>query len=391
MPGILRPVSLRCHAMTDSREEPPSWLRRATLEVALALLGVALAGWVAYRLRSLLFSLVIALFVSIALEPAVQFLVKRDWPRMRATIAVFFGSLLIVSIFVVSLVPLFVTQIATITSNVPDYLESLSGYVNDLGFVDIDLIDTQIQEQMDNASDLLARYGASVAGGVFAVGNTVFGALFTMVTIALFSFFAVAEGPQLRAAVLRFVPPSQQREILKIWDIAVTKTGGYIYSRLVLAVISAIITSVVLAILGVPFAIALGMWVGVLSQFVPVVGAYIAAVLPLIVALVNDPVDAIWVLLLLIGYQQIENLLIAPRITARAMAIHPAVAIGSVLAGAALFGGIGAILALPVSATIQAFVATAIERYDLVDSHLLPDPDYVPEVVEAAGEDGESV
>ena len=363
--------------MDDTTSRPPRWLRRATLEVVIALLGVALALWIAYRLRSLLFSLVIAVFVSVALEPAVQFLVKRGWTRMRATGAVFFGSLLLIGAFVVSLVPLFVSQIATITANFPSYLESLATYASDLGLVDVELIDSQIEQQIENASDLLSRYGASVAGGVFAVGNTVFGALFTMVTIALFAFFAVAEGPQLRAAVLRFLPPSQQREVLKIWDIAVTKTGGYIYSRLVLAVVSAAITAAALAILGVPFAIALGMWVGVLSQFVPVVGAYIAAVLPLIVALVNDPVDAIWVLVLLIGYQQVENLVIAPRITARAMAIHPAVSVASVLAGASLFGGIGAILALPVAATIQAFIATAIERYDLVDSHLLPDPDFI--------------
>ena len=137
----------------------------------------------------------------------------------------------------------------------------------------------------------------------------------------------------------------------------------------------------VLRLLGVPYSIALGLWVGVLSQFVPVIGTYIAAVLPVFVAFFQQPITALWVLIALIAYQQVENFLVAPRITARAMAIHPAVSIGAVIAGASLLGGIGAALALPVAATIQAFISTAVARHDLIESPLLDEagpPAHVP-------------
>ena len=353
-------------------DQPPPWLRRATVEIAIAVLAVAASLWVLYRLRSLLFALLIGFFISIALEPAVQFLTRRGWGRHRSSMLVFFGAFAISALFVVSLIPLFVSQGSAIVSNLPSYLESITDFANERGWIDIALIDAEVEEQLQDASLLLSRYGGSVANGLFALGNSVIGTIFNLVTIALFSYYALAQAPELRESVLRFLPPRRQTEILRMYEIAVAKTGGYIYSRLVLAIISAVVTGVVLSLLGVPFALALGMWVGVLSQFVPVVGAYIAAVLPVIVALVADPLDAVWVLALLIGYQQVENFVIAPRITARAMAIHPAVAVGSVLAGAALFGAVGAVLALPVAATVQAFVATAIERYELVDSPLLP-------------------
>lgn len=358
--------------MSDRGSAPPAWLRRSTLEIALVLIAVGAGAWVVYRLRSLLFSIAIAVFISIALEPAVQYLTKRGWSRQRASTVVFFGSMILAVGFVVSLVPLLVSQGSAIVRNLPGYLEDLSAFLGERG-MDVDFLNAQVEAQLENTSELLGRFGSSIASVLFSVGNTVFGAVFNLFTIALFAYFALAQAPQLRATLLRFLRPDQQRELLRIWEIAIAKTGGYIYSRLILAVISAAITSVALALLGVPFAIALGMWVGVLSQFVPVVGAYIAAVLPVTVALVADPIDAVWVLVLLIGYQQVENLIIAPRITARAMSLHPAVAVGSVLAGASLFGGIGAVLALPVAATVQAFVATAIERYDLIDSDLLPE------------------
>ncbi|MDH3518391.1 MAG: AI-2E family transporter, partial [Acidimicrobiia bacterium] len=264
---------------------------------------------------------------------------------------------------------------AELAENLPAYLENVQSFIDEQQFFDIELVDPQVARQLNNLGDLIESYGGEVAGGVAAVGNTVFGALFRVVTITLFAYYMVAEGPQLRRTVLGILPQRRQREVLRVWEIAVDKTGGYVYSRFVLALVAAAFTSSVLRLLDVPFSLALGMWVGVLSQFVPVVGTYIAAVLPVLVALFESPATAAWVLLALVAYQQVENFLVAPRITAKAMAIHPAVSVGSVIAGASMLGGIGAVLALPVAATIQAFISTAIERHDLIESAALVEQD----------------
>lgn len=345
----------------------PRWLPRASLNVVLVILAVAAMLWVALRLRNLIFMIFISLFISVALEPAVQILTRRDWNRSRATPVVFVTSVLVVGGFVAALVPLFVSQATGLIDNLPGYVESVQALLDESELFDVDLVDAGIVDEFEDLGSLMGRYGSNVAGGVFAVSNTIFSAVFQTVTIALFSYYMVAEGPRMRRTVLSVLRPNRQRELLKVWDIAVQKTGGYIYSRLVLAVVAAGFTAVVLMALDLPYVVALGLWVGVISQFVPVVGTYIAAVLPILVALVDAPIKALWVLIALVGYQQIENYIISPRITAKTMAIHPAVAVGSVIAGVSLLGGIGAVLALPVAATIQAFISTVLERHEVVD------------------------
>lgn len=361
-------------------QKPPTWLPRAAASVALVLVGMAALLWVASRLRTLIFIIAISLFVAVALEPAVQFLAKRGWRRDRATAVVFVGAFLAVAAFFAALVPLFMSQASALAERIPGYIEQIEEYLNS-GGSEIDFFDEGVAQQFEDVGSRVSSWGGLLAPRVVAVGNTVFGALFRMVTIGLFSFYMVSEGPKMRRTMLSFLPPNRQREALRIWEIAVDKTGGYIYSRLVLAVVAGGFTIVVLSFLGVPYAFALGLWVGVLSQFVPVIGTYIAAALPLLVAIVPQRGSdvwqfgrGLWVLVALVAYQQVENLFVAPKITAKAMAIHPAVSVGAVIAGASLLGGIGAVLALPVAAIIQAVISTAIERHELIESASLDEP-----------------
>ena len=167
----------------------------------------------------------------------------------------------------------------------------------------------------------------------------------------------------------------RQEEVLRIIEIAIDKTGGYFYSRALLATVAAFATWLSLTIIGVPFAAPLGIWVGVLSQFVPVFGTYLGGILPVLIALLEDPGKAVGVLVFIVAYQQVENYLIGPRITARTMSLHPAVAFGSAIVGGTLLGAAGTLMALPVAATIQAFVSTYFQRHALVDTELFADPD----------------
>ena len=105
---------------------------------------------------------------------------------------------------------------------------------------------------------------------------------------------------------------------------------------------------------------------GLISQFIPVVGTYIAAAVPITVALLENPWSALVIVIYVVLYQQIENFVISPKLTAHTMQLHPAIAITAALAGGTLYGAIGAFLALPAAAIFQVVIGSYFTRHDLI-------------------------
>jgi len=269
---------------------------------------------------------------------------------------------------VASMVPLVITQIQGLIGRIPGWLHRLSSHTQHLFGFEIDT--KHLVANLDKIKANLASYAGDIAKNLLHIVGTVVGLIFQLLTIALFTFYLVADGPRFRRTVCSFMSPERQRRVLETWEVAIDKTGGYLYSRLLLGAICGTFTFLLLTALHVPFAAALALWMGLVSEFVPVVGTYIAMILPLLVALAKSPGTAIAVLVLFTIYKQLEDYLLSPKITARTMQLHPAVAFGSALVGASVLGPVGAFLAIPAAAIIQAILSTYLERYKVVDSTL---------------------
>ncbi len=338
----------------------------------VAVLVAAYAALVMVRaLRGVLLMLLVSLFLSFAMEPAVQFLSLRGWRRGAATGAVFTGVVVFSFGALAAIVPALVAQLSALISNVPTSLESLNATLSQLPVrVDFEVgqdLRAELARLGDRLADPLQNLLLGAASNVVDIGATAVGALFQVLAIALVTFYLVADGPRARRALARPFPQPRQREMLAIWELAVAKTGGYIYSRLLLAVICAAAHLLFLLVLAVPFPVPLALWVGITSAFIPVIGTYLGGVLIVIVAFVNSPADGLWVLAFVALYQQVENYLLVPRISARTMDVHPAVAFVAVLVGGTLLGAVGALLALPATAIIQALLSTYVRRHELID------------------------
>ncbi|MFJ5772579.1 AI-2E family transporter [Streptomyces sp. NPDC093094] len=342
----------------------PRWLPRAMV-LALALVACfQLGSWAFHQLTGLLINIVIAFFLALAIEPAVSWMASRGMRRGLATGLVFLAVIILAAGFVTLLGSMLAGQLIKMVEGFPDYLDSVINWIN--AHFDTDLRRVDVQEGLLR-SDWLRNYVQNSATGVLDVSAQVLGGLFQLLTITLFSFYFAADGPRLRRAICSVLPPARQAEVLRAWEIAVDKTGGYLYSRGLMALISGVAHYILLEALGVPYAPVLAVWVGLVSQFIPTIGTYLAGALPMLIAFTVDPWYALWVLIFVVVYQQFENYVLQPKLTSKTVDIHPAVAFGSVIAGTALLGAVGALIAIPAVATLQAFLGAYVKRYAVTD------------------------
>src|SRR6266550_314017 len=372
----------------EERIEPadgsmPPWLPDA-IKLAGKRLGYALfaAGisilvflYLVDQLSSFLTMIGIALFLSFALEPAVDYLASRGWRRGRATGLIFlilFGALVLL---IALIVPAVISGFNSLIQNAPTLIDRLSDWLRPLG---IKLsTDELIQKLQENAQQVISS-ATNVAGTVFGIASSLIGGLFRWATIGLFTFYLVAQGPQFRRALLSRMRPERQTRVLFVWEQAIQQTGGYFYSRLLLAVINGSGMYLTLRLTNVPFAAPLAIFEGLVAEFIPIVGTYIGGAVPVLVAFLAStaslasPAAGFWALGYVLVYQQIENYILSPRITAKTMSLHPAVAFAAALIGGALGGLFMAFLALPVAGVIQASVKEWSKSYDLIRDDLTP-------------------
>ncbi|MCY4273467.1 MAG: AI-2E family transporter [bacterium] len=344
-------------------EKVPPWLSRAILTGAAALGGLYVLGWLIRELRSLLVIVLLSFFLSFALEPAVNRMERMGIRRGMGTGIVFLALLAAVGLFLWAIGTVLADQVGEFADDAPGYINDIEGWVEDTFDIEVDAQGLLDEFQEGGA---VANLATRLADNLINLGATVLQVLFQILTVALFTFYLVAQGPRLRRNVCSLLSPDYQRQVLNIWNLAIDKTGGYIYSRLILAVVSFLVHWLVFWLVGAPFPMPMALWVGLISQFVPVVGTYIAGALPVLIGLLDQPSTGLAILIAIVVYQQVENYLLQPKVTAHTMEIHVTVAFGSVIAGSLLLGAVGAAMALPAAATLQAFLSSYLERHEVV-------------------------
>ena len=349
-------------------EHLPRWVWKA---VAIFWLGYILSivtRSVWSSLSALFLLLLVSLFLSLAIEPGVNRLASRGWRRGTATAVILVGVFVGFLVFVAAIGTLVGQQIATLLGNSEKYVNRTVNFIN--GKFDTHINATQVINSINDPNGAVQRFIRSQQGKVVDLSVAALGVLVKALSVLLFTFYLVADGPKLRRAICARLPPERQRRVLSGWELAIDKTGGYLYSRALLAGLSAFFHWVLFQAIGIQAPVAMALWVGLISQFLPVVGTYIAGALPVLVQFVDSPPKALIILVFVILYQQVENYVLLPRITARTMDLHPAIAFGSAIAGGAVLGAVGAVLAIPAAAMAQAVLSNIGDRHEVIDSHL---------------------
>ncbi|MBU6201405.1 MAG: AI-2E family transporter [Acidobacteria bacterium] len=345
-------------------DDMPRWIGRAVVLFWSGFLAALVVREVFHQLSGLLVLLLIALFLALAIEPGVNFLERRKWSRGLGTAAILVGTLLAFAALIGLVGSLVGSQVADVLRNSDRYVTESVDFLNGNFGTKID--PAEVNDAITDPDGPVQEFISNQQSRVFSLSIDVLGGALQVFTVLLFTFYLVADAPRLRRAICSRLAPERQRIVMDTWQMAIDKTGSYLYSRTLLAVVSTVVHWLAFQVIGSPAPLATALWVGVISQFVPVLGTYVAAVLPLLLTFLESPGQAVFVVIVIVVYQQVENYLVAPRITARTLQMHPAVAFASAIAGAALLGAVGAVLALPAAAMIQSVASEWGRRHEVV-------------------------
>ena len=323
---------------------------RTVFVVVGILIATAIALEVLWIARHVISWIFIAVFLALALNPAVDRLERRIKRRALATGIVYLAALAAIVGIGWLFIPTLVDQVNDFARKVPDYLDDLTKGRGRLGF---------LQEKyhlVDKARKALREGGAAklfgISGTALAVAKGVVTAVVATLTIAFMTFFMLLEGPKWMERFYSLLKPASRRRWQAVGRDIYRTVGGYVTGNLLISLIAGTLTTVVLLIMGVPFAVALGLIVAILD-LIPLAGATIAAIIVGTVAFLHSVPAGIVVVVFFIIYQQVENHLLQPVVYGRTVQLSPLAVLISVLIGAELAGVLGALAAIPVAGTLQ--------------------------------------
>jgi predicted PurR-regulated permease PerM len=329
--------------------DPPA---RSIVRIVLIVVCVVIALYLIWLLRRPIGWLLAAAFLAVALSGPVNYLSTRM--RRGFAIAIVYLGLLLVPIGLIALiVPPLITQANDFAQDVPEYARDVREFVEDNERLRELNEDYNITDKLEEEAGKLPGRLGGAASTLRDVGFGIVNSVFALLTILILTAFMLGSGRRWRDAFLALQPPERAERLRRSLEHMAAAVSGYVAGALTIAVIAGVLAYIVLLILGVPFRAPLAVLVGLFS-LIPLVGATIAAVLVGLVTLFTDfPTATIAWAVWAVAYQQIENNLIQPQIQKRTVNVHPFITIVAVLFGSTLLGVIGAIVAIPIAASIQ--------------------------------------
>ena len=320
----------------------------------------------AWMLLSDLFIIAIsALFLSFAIEPGVAWFEKRRVRRGLATGFMLFSSTLCLGGLLVTAGAVLASQAGELADALPAIVTDLISQINRVAGSNISA------SSVLSEGGLVQRAVKAAQHGLISVGAGVLGVLGQLLTTLFLTFYFSVDAERIINGVCSLVRPHRQAAVREVINTARSKTGSYLATRAVLSGLSATFHTIVFVAIGVPYAVPLGLWVGVVSQVIPVIGTYLAIGLPVIVTLGSG--DGLQIALIVVAaatvYQQLENNVLSPRVTRATMSLHPVVGLLSVIVGGRVAGVPGALFAIPVAASISSVIGAYIVRHEVVEEN----------------------
>jgi len=356
--------------MPDNRFPPMAYWARATLTVVAALVVLA-AAW---KVRHILLLVLVAVVFAVGLDPQVRWLQRRRLSRGWAVTVILLLSVGFLALFAWLVIPPAVHQTHQLVRDTPRYLDRLEHATGLLGTLQHKY---NLAERLRETTARVPAFAFQRIPGLTASAGSI---IFNVLTVAVLTIYFLVGLPRGQAAAKALVAGQHADRNVRILDESVARIGGYVSGNIVISVIAGVLAFLVLELLGVPFAAALGLWVAI-ADLIPNVGAMLGAVACVVVALFSSVGDAIAVAAYFVVYQRVENYFILPRIMSQAIDMSAPTVIVTLLIGASLAGLAGALIALPIAAALKVLIREVWLSRDT--AHATPSPAAGPDDVDA--------
>jgi predicted PurR-regulated permease PerM len=314
----------------------------------LKFVAILIGLYIVWRILDILATIFIAFIIASALNPLVNNLEGKKVPRLLGTIIVYFLLLLIVALIILIVAPPIAFQVKAFYDALPTLIDRLNPAYD---FISRQSNETGFDQVIRTSLSKFAEQFGAVASGAFKTTRGIVYGFTAILTIFVISFYSVLGGRKIKEGLLDLLPTAKRKYWQEIFTEIVAKLGAWTRGQVVLSLTVGIIISFVLWILGVPYALALGL-IAAVFEIIPVIGPIIAAIPAVILALTISPWLALGVIIVYIVVQQLENHILVPKIMGSAVGISPLLAIIVVLIGAKLAGVLGIIVSIPLTASI---------------------------------------
>ena len=360
-------------ATSSSPEEVTTWTTNQVVFATIFVVCVFLIFWLLYRLQTVLLLFFVAMVLGTAIRPAVEWLYRRGISRTTGVILVYIAIAALLTAFLATIVPLLVEQTTQLSQNLPEFYLTVRNW---LLYSDNRLlrnIGVRIPAQLGllfNTNPTTEQVLDQVTQTILYANLLIRGLLSTL-AIFLLAYYWTQENNSVIRTMLRLVPAQRKKEFLEFVDHVEAKIGAYIRGEAILCSVIGIAAFVSYLLIGLPFALALGIFAGIM-EMIPVFGPALGAVPALLVALSISPTKAIWVVIATVLIQNAENMFLLPRVMNKSMGVNSIIVLLSMVAFGSVFGFAGVLLALPLAAILQFVINRAVTSPDSLNGTAQP-------------------
>ncbi len=341
-----------------------AYVARSSAIVMSSVAVLLLALWLFTVTAHFLFLVLLAWLFAVAMDPGIRALMRRGRSRGLSALIVGGGAIAVGLLLALVFGRLFLTQAADIVTSIPTVAANIAHQLNDTFGTSID--PTKLTGSLNLTPANIQSWAGNLSGSALSVVGSLASVAFDLLTVVVFGFYLAGDGPNFFRTVASGLKPNHQRVFVNIVDITTAKTGGYVVSKIILAGLSALFHGIFFALIGVPNWLPYALLVGVTAQFVPMIGTYIGIILPVLAVVFDNPWQAVAIIAFATVYQQIESYAFTPRVSAKTMDVNPAIALGAVFVGAAIWGPLGALIGIPLAAAAVAILGNYKTAYALV-------------------------